>query len=228
MLTTSSAKAPATLTAPPPAPAVAFAEKSSRSSPPVVTSAFTVVGPFAVPATVAVLVTFARLIETAAPIASGGARAAVAVPSAFAFASVSALDHTVIPPAPTVTPVGMDALEVVLAMLTAMAAATLIVPPEVCAGGVAGSEPLPVALLFDATLLPKVRCDPFCASGDDPPPPLDCEPFALEVALAVVAALPAATSSNVPAVVSELFVVAVTVSLSRPRASEAPTAAFAP
>jgi len=47
------------LTLPPPAPDVAVAPKSLSASPEDVTSAFTVAGPFAVPATVAELVTFA-------------------------------------------------------------------------------------------------------------------------------------------------------------------------
>src|SRR5439155_1578587 len=158
------AKEPATLIVPPPAPAVAFAAKSSRPSPPDVTSAFTVVGPFAVPATVAELFTFARLIAIAAPIAAGGARAAVAVPSALAFASVCADDQRVRLLAPTVTPVGSAALDVVFETFAAIAAATLIVPPDVCDAGVAGKLPVPVVPLFDATLLPKVRLADDCAS----------------------------------------------------------------
>src|SRR5512140_2326291 len=126
------AKEPATPTVPPPAPAVALASKSSRPSPAVVTSAFTVVGPFAVPATVAVLVTLARLMAIAAPMAvpDGGARAAVAVPSAFAFASVEADDQIFRLAPPSVTPPGRSALDDVCAMFTAMAAATATVPPE--------------------------------------------------------------------------------------------------
>ena len=53
------ARDPATPTLPPPAPEVAVAAKSSRPSPELVTSARTVAGPFAVPATVAELVTVA-------------------------------------------------------------------------------------------------------------------------------------------------------------------------
>ncbi len=89
--------------------------------------------------------------------AGGGARAAVAVPSAVAFASVKAADRSVKPLDPTVMPTGRVALEVVFARLTAIAAAASIAPPEVFAGGAAGSEPEPVVPLFDATLLPKVR-----------------------------------------------------------------------
>jgi hypothetical protein len=58
-LTMFRASAPATLTLPPPAPEIAVAPKSLCASPADVTSALTVAGPFAVPATVAELVTFA-------------------------------------------------------------------------------------------------------------------------------------------------------------------------
>jgi hypothetical protein len=53
------ARDPAKPTLPPPAPDVAVAPKSCRPSPALVTSARTVAGPFAVPATVAELVTVA-------------------------------------------------------------------------------------------------------------------------------------------------------------------------
>ena len=163
------------------------------------TSAFTVAGPFAVPATVAVLVTFARLMATAAPIAAGGARAAVAVPSAFALASVLADDQTVSPPEPMVTPAGRLALEVVFEMFTEIAAATVTEPPEVLAGGAAGSEPDPVVPFVVAVLFTSPRWLRTCASGAAPPPEL-CDPFAADVAVVCVVEAPEARNSTRPAV----------------------------
>src|SRR5260370_892043 len=86
-----------------------------------------------------------------------GSACAVDLASAVVLASVRAKDGRVSRLEPTVTPPGSVALEVVLARLTAIAAAASIAPPEVLAGGAAGSEPEPETLLFEATLLPKVR-----------------------------------------------------------------------
>ena len=151
-------KAPASPTDPPPAPAVAVALESCCVSPADVTDAFTVAGPFAVPATVAELVTSARLIATAAPIVSGGARATVADPSAFAFASLFADDQTVNPPELTVMPVGSVALVDVFARFTETAAAAETVPPpDVLGDGAAGSDPVVGAPLWVAALFANVR-----------------------------------------------------------------------
>jgi len=147
-----------------------------------VTSAFTVVGPFVVPATVAVLVTLARLMATAAPIAAGGPRAAVAVPSAVAFASLLAADQIVMLLAPSVTPDGRSAVAVVLERLTAIAAATATAPPEVFGDGAAGSEPAPVAPLFVASVFENVRLPPTWASGVVVALLVSWEPFALDSA----------------------------------------------
>src|SRR5687767_11790304 len=97
----------------------------------------------------------------AAPIAAGGPRAAVAVPSAVAFASLLAADQIVMLLAPSVTPDGRSAVAVVLERLTAIAAATAIAPPpEVFGDGAAGSEPAPVAPLFVASVFENVRLPP--------------------------------------------------------------------
>src|SRR4029077_3705726 len=151
------AKAPATLRLPPPAPEIAVAAKSCRPSPAAVTSACTVAGPMTVPAIVAGLGTFARLIATPAPMPVGGPRATVALPSAFAFASELADENRVRPLEVTVTPVGSAALDEVVEMLTETAAATATDPPDVLAGGAAGVEPESLTLFVVATSLPKVR-----------------------------------------------------------------------
>src|SRR2546430_16656134 len=74
----------------------------------------------------------------------GGLLAVVALPSAFAFASVLAEDQKLRLPAPTETPAGRLELDEVFAMLIETAAATPIAPLEEFAGGAAGAEsPLP-------------------------------------------------------------------------------------
>jgi hypothetical protein len=177
-----------------------------------------------------VLVTLARLIAIAAPmfVPDGGARAAVAVPSAFAFASVLAEDEIVSEAASICVPVGSTALEVVFAMFTEIAAATLMAPPEDCAGGAAGSEAEPGTLLLPASVLPKVRLPLTCESGDGAPEPLGGEPSALALAVVVVVDDPAAISSTVPDVVMEPPPLAETAWFANPSASDAPTAVLAP
>src|SRR5688500_3785454 len=113
-LTMLRASAPAMLTSPPPEPEVAVALRSLCASPVDVTSACTMAGPLTVPASVAVLVTVALLMATAAPIVAGGPRADVADPSALAIASVLAEDQRVRPELPIVSPDGRSALDVVL------------------------------------------------------------------------------------------------------------------
>jgi hypothetical protein len=93
---------------------------------------------------------------TAAPIVAGGPRAAVAEPSAFAFASVSAEDQRVRPAELIASPDGRSALDVVFVMFTATAAATVIEPLEELAGGVE-PEPEPAAPLPLAAPSPKLR-----------------------------------------------------------------------
>src|SRR4051812_37856723 len=108
---------------------------------------------------------------TAAPSVSGGARAAVALPSAFAFASDAAEDQTVKPDDPNVRPDGRSALVVDFAMLTAIAAAAVIDPSEDDAGGVDGApEAAPLTPFALAVLLPRVRWVESCASGVAPAP----------------------------------------------------------
>ena len=151
------AKDPATLTVPPPDPEVADAPKSLPSLE-AVTSALTVAGPFAVPAIVAVLVTFAELMATAAPSVSGGARAAVAEPSAFAFASAAADDQTVRPADPSVRVAGRLALVLDFMRFTETAAAAEIVPLDELAGGVFGAVGAEFVTPFVvAALVPRVR-----------------------------------------------------------------------
>jgi len=107
--------------------------------------------------TSALLLASARLIATAAPMVAelpGGARAA-ADPSALARASVFAVEtRLTVPPVFRVT-APKDASDRVLAMLTAIAAATLIAPSGVCAGGVVGAGPEPPPA--GATVSPKDR-----------------------------------------------------------------------
>ena len=97
------------------------------------------------------------VVPVALTVLSGGALAVVAVPSAFAFASVLADDQMLRLPAPTVTSPGRFALDEVFAMLTETAAATLIAPLEVFAGGVAGAEFPPVAPFEVLASLAKER-----------------------------------------------------------------------
>ena len=205
-LTMLSASEPATLTVPPPAPEVAVALNSLCASPADVTSAFTVAGPFAVPATVAELVTFASLMATAAPIVAGGPRAAVAEPSAFAFASVAADDQSVSPPELIVRPDGRLALDVVFATFTATAAAAVTEPFDELAGGVE-PDPEPVAPFPLAVPFPSVRWLATCMSGVAAPELASEAPFALAVALVSVDELPLALNSTVWPSASKLLAV---------------------
>src|SRR5690242_18454211 len=87
----------------------------------------------------------------------GGPLATVAVPSAFAAASVMAEDQRLSPAEPTVIPAGRLELDDVFAMLMETAAATLIAPLEELAGGVAGADPPPVPPFAVLTPVPNVR-----------------------------------------------------------------------
>ena len=89
-----------------------------------------------VPATVAELVRFTRLMATAMPTAALPPSAAE--PSAIAVPSVLAEERTVTaPPEVTVTPTGIDASEFEVARLIAIAAPTAIGPEDDSADGVA-------------------------------------------------------------------------------------------
>src|SRR5258706_16465813 len=96
---------------------------------------------------------------TAALMVGGGPRAAVAEPSALAFASVAAEDQSVSPPELIVRPDGRLALVVVFAIFTATAAAAVTEPLDELAGGVAPG-PDPPAPLPRAAPSPRLRCLP--------------------------------------------------------------------
>ena len=81
----------------------------------------------------------------------------VAVPSAFAVATVLAEDQRLSPAESTVMPAGRLELDDVLAMLIETAAATLIAPLDELAGGVAGADPPPLPPFAELTLLPNER-----------------------------------------------------------------------
>ena len=152
-LTMSSASEPATPTFPPPAPEVASASKTSpgsavRVSPLEATDASA--------ATFAVLLVFARLIATAAPMVTPVEPApAVALPSAVAFASACNDECSVtLPFVVTWTPAS-ETSEVDVAIVTLTAAATLIDPLDDEALGVLvePEPPPPFAAEVESALL---------------------------------------------------------------------------
>src|SRR5687767_10736601 len=162
---------------------------------------------------------------TAAPTDAGGPRAAVAEPSAFAFASVLAEDQIVIPGELIDHGAGRLALDVVFVMFTATAAATATAPLDELAGGVL-VEPEPVVALFVATASPRLRWFATCVVTGGVPE--SAAPFALASAFASVADAPVALNSTVPATTRVLPVVAVTECSARLKATTMPTAAFVP
>ena len=131
-----SASAPATPTWPPPPPATASAPRLFFSPAPFIEASTETPIAVAAPAIDASFDTFASVIATAAPIATEPAE--FALPSAEVDASVFPCDLSErSPPAETLVPAGIVALDETVAIVIATAAATLIPPPEVDADGVA-------------------------------------------------------------------------------------------
>src|SRR6266550_9047936 len=157
----------------------------------------------------------------------GGALAVVAVPSAFAFASVLADDQKLRLPAPTVTSAGRLELDEVFAMLIETAAATLIAPLDEFAGGVAGAEsPLPPFAV--RTPVPNERWLATWWFTSGVPDPSAAAPFALAFASVSVLEAPDAPNSTWPGVEKPLAVVATTEWSAIPSARAAPIEVFVP
>ena len=191
-----SASEPAMPTVPAPAPDVDVAPVLETPSPEAEFIAVSRARPSEVTlppdGTVARTVTFARSIATAAPMPTEPL--VTALPSAVAFASVSDVAFRLTMPPATRPPRPAVADELVLAMFTAMAAATLTGVPEVVAGGVvAPPEPEP-----PGTESPRLRCAAVCAVTFGVPEPA---PLALACALVSVDDACSAVTVAVPVAV---------------------------
>ena len=211
-----SANEPATPRSPPPAPDVALAEKvfvlfaPDPDGPPVEalmvapTEETTASTP-----TLASTVAVARLIATPAPTAVPPALVAAA-PSALADASVSPSASSVSAPALAVTeiPSGIDAAALEVTRLIEIAAATLMPPSEVSAGGFAGVF-APEAPFASARSSAYVRWS--FAWLVTSPDALSGAPLALAIVVALDEEYPAAANVTLPPADTSRSVTAVTV-----------------
>src|SRR5438270_3627515 len=158
---------------------------------------------------------------------------ATAEPSDFALASVFAeLFSASAPPATTFAPLSTYARDVVIAIVTATAAATDTGPDEVFPD-VVPSLPEPSAPAPEASSFAWLRSPPTCWSsvGDEPPPLLLLSPgvpFAEAEPLLVLDELPAARKDTAPAAVTSRDVPDSTSWCEIVRPSATPTAASLP
>ena len=170
--------------------------------------------------------TLARLMATAAPTAAAPPLAAE--PSALALALVlPVLVSVSAPPALTETVEGRLTCELALSMLTAIAAATAMPPPEVEADGVA-VPPEPVPPLAVAVVSANPRASAACPSTPpkgDPGAPEPGAPAAEALAWLPLIDVPFAAKLTAPPAASDRDVVAETAWLAIVSASDAPTAA---
>ena len=217
----------------PVAPEIAVASKECVVSPKKSVIFAATISPWAttVPATVAVLVTFARLMATARP--TDTLPPSAAEPSATAFAPVLAEAKTfTVPPEVTVTPSGIEAAEVEFAMLMATAAATVIGPDSsVSADGVSvapESDP-PLSVAWSSACARSPWMSPLTPPSSSPPSSGSTLPSSSPAADASATAeepdWPMASMVTSPPATMSRSVVAVTLWLAIVSASATPIAA---